>query len=164
MSINRIYNKGFVAGIILLLVLVSFGSSAGMINTEKSPNTLFNGSLLGYVNDTSGNPIEGALVMVFFHDTFRLDFSDENGFYHVKRIPICFCMKDVVCSKRGYKSEKVSLGIVENTVYDFILTKKTTDFVMFRILYYKNIYLKNIENPFFEQFSLLNLLLHRLRI
>jgi hypothetical protein len=42
-------------------------------------------------------------------------------------------MKDVVCSKTGYKSKKVSLGIVENTVYDFVLTHKeeTTRFVNF---------------------------------
>jgi len=138
MSINKIYKKGFVVGIILLLIWVNFGFSAEMIVREKSQITLFSGSLLGYVNDTSGNPIKGALVMVFFHDTFRLDFSDENGFYHVKRIPICFCMKEVVCSKKSYRSEEVSLAIVENTVYDFILTKKTTDFVIFRIFNLKN--------------------------
>ncbi len=147
MYINTIYKKGFVAGIILLLIWVNFGSSAEMIDREKSQTTLFNGSLLGYVNDTSGNPIKGALVIVYFHDTFRLDFSDENGFYHVKRIPICFCMKEVVCSKGGYKSEKLSLAIVENTVYDFILTKKTTDIVMFRILD-----LKNFINQFLSKF------------
>jgi len=131
MTKNKICKKGFVTGIILLLIWINFGSSAGKINIEKSQTTPFSGSLLGYVNDTSGSPIEGALVIVFFHDTFRLDFSDEDGFYHVKRIPICFCMKEVVCSKKGYNSERVSLGIVENTVYDFILTHKeeTTRFV-----------------------------------
>lgn len=133
MSKNKIWKKGFVTGVILLLIWINFGSSTGKIEIEKSQTSPFSGSLLGYVNDTSGNPLEGALVIVFFHDTFRLDFSDENGFFHVKRIPICFCMKEVICSKRGYKSEKVSLGIVENTVYDFILTHKeeTTRFVTF---------------------------------
>jgi len=133
MTKNKIWKKGLVAGIILLLIWVNFGSSAGSINTEKIQTSPFSGSLLGYVNDTSGNPIKGALVMVFFHDTFEFDFSDEDGFYHVKSIPICFCMKDAVCSKSGYKSEKVSLGIVENTVYDFVLTHKeeTTRFVNF---------------------------------
>ena len=130
---NKILKKGFVTGVILLIIWVNFGSSTAKIEIEKSQTAPFSGSLLGYVNDTSGSPIQGALVMVFFHDTFRFDFSDEDGFYHVKGIPICFCMKEVVCSKGGYKSEKVSLGIVENTVYDFILThkKETTRFVWF---------------------------------
>ena len=133
MTKNKIWKKGFVIGVILLLIWINFGSSTAKIEIEESQTTPLNGSLLGYVNDTSGSPIEGALVMVFFHDTFRLDFSDEDGFYHVKGIPICFCMKEVVCSKSGYKSETVSLGIVENTVHDFILTNKqeTTRFVWF---------------------------------
>ena len=116
------YKKGLVVGIIVLFIGVSISSSTAKIVSTTCQTTIFNGSLLGYVNDTSGNPIEGALVMVFFHDSFRMDFSDEDGYYHVTSIPICYCMKDTVCSKSGYKSEQVSLAITENTVHDFILT------------------------------------------
>ena len=130
---NKIWKKGFVTGVIFLLICISYGSSNAKFEIEKSQTKPISGSLLGYVSDTSGSPIEGALIMVFFHDTFRFDFSDEDGSYHVKGIPICFCLKDVVCSKGGYKSETVSLGIVENTVYDFVLTRKevNTRFVWF---------------------------------
>ena len=116
------YKKGLVVGIIVLFIGVSISSSTAKIVSTTCQTTIFNGSLLGYVNDTSGNPIEGALIMVFFHDSFRMDFSDEDGYYHVTSIPICYCMKDTVCSKSGYKSEQVSLAITENTVHDFILT------------------------------------------
>lgn len=84
------------------------------------------GSLLGYVNDTSGNPIEGALVRVHFHETYEEDYSDSTGFYHVTNIPICYCLKNATCSKEGYKTEWVLLGIVENTTYNFVLTSNYT--------------------------------------
>jgi len=90
---------------------------------RSSPNTiLHNGSLLGYVNDTKGDPIEGALVRVHFHGTYEDDYSDSIGFYHVTNIPICYCMKNTTCSKNGYKTEWVLLSIAENTTYDFVLT------------------------------------------
>jgi hypothetical protein len=97
-------------------------SSQSVINIVPSSRTLINnGTLSGYVNDTSGNPIDGALVRVHFHGTYEEDYSDENGYYHVTNIPICYCMKNCTCSKEGYKTEWVLLGITENTTYDFIL-------------------------------------------
>jgi len=89
---------------------------------KSSPNTiLHNGSLLGYVNDTKENPIEGALVRVHFHGTYEEDYSDSTGFYHVTNIPICYCMKNTSCSKNGYKTEWILLSIAENTTHDFVL-------------------------------------------
>jgi len=79
------------------------------------------GTLSGYVTDPLLNPIEGALIKVYFHGTYEEDCSDENGYYHVTNIPICYCMKNCTCSKEGYKTEWVLLGISENTTYDFIL-------------------------------------------
>jgi hypothetical protein len=112
--------KLLVVGIILLFIGVSVSTSTGKIDTVK---TIMNdGSLLGIVNDTSGNPIEGALVRVHFHETFEEDYSDEDGYYHVTYIPICYCLKNATCSKDGYKTEWVLLSIVENTTHDFILT------------------------------------------
>ena len=170
---KNILNKGLVIGIIFLFICIVLTPcmvgkkilrvstiNYGIFISETNPNS---GSLLGYVNDTSGNPIEGALVKVFFHGTFRKDFSDEDGYYHVTNIPICWCMKDAVCSKRGYKSERVSLGIVENTVHDFVLTprEETIGFITFEAwaLDYTSIYSKTLNNPFLEQFPILLLLL-----
>ena len=82
---------------------------------------LNNGTLSGYVTDPLDNPIEGALIRVHFHETYEEDYSDENGYYYVDNIPICYCMKNCTCSKEGYYTEWVLMGITENTTYDFIL-------------------------------------------
>ena len=87
-----------------------------------TPITQYDGSLSGYVNDTSMNPVEGARVRVYFHEAYEEDYSDSTGYYHVTNIPICYCLKNATCSKNGYKTEWVLLGIVEDTTYDFILT------------------------------------------
>ncbi len=114
-------SKTLVVGIIFLLI----GTSSSPINGAYATTSTIldnNGSLLGYVNDIFGNPIERALVRVHFHDTYEEDYSDSTGFYHVTNIPICYCMKNTTCSKDGYKTEWVLLSIAENTTYDFVLT------------------------------------------
>ena len=119
---KNMLSKTLVMGVIVLFVGVSISTSTGKIDTI---NTIMNdGSLLGYVNDTSGNPIEGALVRVYFHGTYEEDYSDEYGFYHVTNIPICWCMKNATCSKDGYKTEWILLSIVENTTHDFVLSSE----------------------------------------
>jgi hypothetical protein len=115
------YKKGLVLGIIVLFIGVSVSSSTGKIVSSTCQTTIYNGSLLGSVNNKSGYPIEGALVRVHFHETYEEDFSDEDGFYHVTNIPICYCLKNATCSKGGYKIEWVLLGIAENTTHDFVL-------------------------------------------
>ena len=101
----------------------STGSSSqnAMSVIPLSRTIINNGSLSGYVNDTSMNPIEGALVRVYFHESYEEDYSDEEGYYHVTNIPICYCLKNVSCSKECYMTEWVLLSIVANTIYDFIL-------------------------------------------
>ncbi|MCK4365331.1 MAG: carboxypeptidase regulatory-like domain-containing protein [Thermoplasmatales archaeon] len=97
-------------------------SSQNVMNIVPSSRTIINnGTLLGYVNDTSMNPIEGALVRVYFHESYEEDYSDEDGYYHVTNIPICYCLKNATCSKDCYTSEWVLLSIVEDTTYDFVL-------------------------------------------
>ena len=116
---KNIIFKTLVMGIFFLFVGVNVHISTGKIDTS---NIYINdGSLLGYVNDKSGNPIEGALVRVYFHETYEEDYSDEDGYYHVTNIPICYCLKNATCSKDCYKTEWVLLSIIENTSYDFIL-------------------------------------------
>jgi len=122
-------NKGVVlkrlciiAGVVFLFVASAAIPSTSKMN-EISPLIDENdGTLSGYVTDTSMNPVEGALVRVYFHETYEEDYTDEIGYYYVDNIPICYCMKNCTCSKEGYETEWVLLGIVENTTYDFVLT------------------------------------------
>jgi hypothetical protein len=114
-------SKALIFFVILLFIGVSFTTSTGKIGSAISKNIIYNGSLLGYVNDSSGTPIEGALVRVHFHETYEEDYSNSIGFYHVKNIPICYCLKNATCSKEGYKTEWILLSIVENTTHDFVL-------------------------------------------
>ena len=119
--------KYSVTGIILLFLLSSLipiasSNSSYETNRVYSTHVDENGTLSGYVNDTSMNPIEGAKVRVYFHETYEEDYSDSSGYYHVTNIPICFCLKNATASKDGYTTEWVLLAIGENTTYDFVLT------------------------------------------
>jgi hypothetical protein len=89
---------------------------------SPAKTSVYDGSLSGYITDSLMNPIEGALVRVYFHETYEENYSDENGYYHVTNIPICYCLKNATCSKDGYIPEWVLLSITENTTYDFVLT------------------------------------------
>ena len=81
-----------------------------------------NGTLSGYVTDSAMNPIEGAKVRVYFHETYEENYTDSSGYYHVTNIPICNCTKNATASKEGYTTEWVLLAIGENTTLDFVLT------------------------------------------
>jgi hypothetical protein len=67
------------------------------------------------------NPIAGVVVLVFFHGTYEMNYTDSSGYYHVTNIPICNCTKRVIACKEGYEGESVFLMIYENTTYDFVL-------------------------------------------
>jgi len=102
-----------------ILLAIGENTTYDFVLTYSEQN---NGSLSGYVNDDSMKPIKGARVRVYFHETYEEDFTDSSGYYNVKNIPICFCMKNCTASKKGYKTEWILLPIDENTTYDFILT------------------------------------------
>jgi hypothetical protein len=126
---KKLFKKSHIFAITFLLIFMplSTGSVFKSNNIEVvqveyfESNEVFNGSLSGFVTDPLMNPIEGALIRVHFHETYEEDYSDENGYYHVTNIPICYCMKNATCSKEDYKTEWVLLGITENTTYDFVL-------------------------------------------
>ena len=119
--------KIFGVFICMLLVVTVLPVSAHMDTKEMTVGN--DGTLSGYVNDTSMNPIQGARVRVLFHGTFEEDYTDSSGYYHVTNIPICYCMKNCVASKIGYKREQVLLAIVEDTTHDFILSTSDILFV-----------------------------------
>jgi len=127
----NILRKGLAAGIILLFVGVSITSSINanlpiadnVISATSSSNiTTYQGTLSGYVTDSEMNPIEGAQVRVYFHGTYRENYSDATGYYHVTDISICNCTKNATCSKEGYIPAWVWLSIWTNTTSDFVLT------------------------------------------
>ena len=116
-----------VTGIVLLFLLSSLipiTSSYSSYETNKAYiiHVDENGTLSGYVKDTSMNPIEGARVRVYFHETYEENYTDSSGYYHVTNIPICYCLKNATVSKEGYTTEWVLLAIDENTTLDFVLT------------------------------------------
>jgi len=107
--------------VFLIFITTVFSVSGNAINKEPSP-MIFNGTLSGYVNDTSMNPIDGALVRVHFHGTYEENYTNSLGYYHVTNIPMCNCLKNCTASKPGYSTKWVLLAIVENTLYDFQLS------------------------------------------
>jgi parallel beta-helix repeat protein len=97
------------------------------INSDKENESVHiflndTGSLSGYVRDKYMNPLEGAKIQVYFHGTYEKNYSEINGFYEVKNIPLCYCLKNVTVSKEGYNSVSASLSINEVTIHDFVLT------------------------------------------
>ena len=120
---NKSYvKKPLAVAVIFLFFGVSVISSTGTTFEKKSAMaTFYEGSLSGYVNDSSMNPIVGAVVTVFFHGTYEKNYTDSSGYYHVTDIPICNCTKKVIAYKEGYQGEEVFLSIYENTTYDFVL-------------------------------------------
>ncbi len=107
---------------ICVLLLGTVLPVSGNVEVEKNPIPIQNnGTLSGYVYDTSMNPIEEALVRVYFHGTYEEDYTNASGYYHVMNIPICYCLKNCTAQKPGYKKEWILVGIVENTIHDFIL-------------------------------------------
>jgi len=128
--------KLVIGALIALFICASFVPSIGgdnevnnIISSESytATSTIFSneGTLSGYVNDTLMNPIEEALVRVYFHGTYEENYSDSSGYYHVTNIPICWCLKNATASKEGYTTEWILLSIAENTTYDFVLTPIT---------------------------------------
>jgi len=139
---KNLIKKGLVVTVILLFIVASVVPSINGDNVFDeldvgTSGTFFNeGSLSGYVNDTNMDPIEGALVRVYFHEAYEEDYSDSTGYYHVTDIPICNCTKNCTASKEEYITEWVWLSIGENTTYDFVLEEDDSDLVEITIEMY----------------------------
>jgi len=140
---NNTLITSLICGTILLLIGVGFVTSISSDNEtisvikigynttdtlsviyddSTSKNTTNNGTLSGYVTDSSMNPIEGARVRVHFHETYEENYTNASGYYHVTNIPICYCMKNATASKSGYSTDWALLSIGDNTTHDFNLT------------------------------------------
>jgi hypothetical protein len=115
--------KPIIVGIILILLSFNIFPFASSTSTNRVYSIYIDniGTLFGYVRDTNMNPIEGAKIIVYFHDSYEENYSDSNGYYNVNNIPICFCQKNATVYKTGYKSDWVLLAIGKNTIYNFTL-------------------------------------------
>jgi len=119
--------KLIVIGVIVLFLVLAIAPSISGNNTLKTTyldGINLEGSLSGNVTDCSMNPIAGARVRVYFHGTYEEDYTDSSGYYHVTNIPLCWCIKEAVASKVGYKTKRVSLVIHEKTIHDFVLRSR----------------------------------------
>ena len=116
--------KLLAVGIILLFTGTVFTPSITASEPTSNQTVYYdeNGTLSGYVKDSAMNPIEGARVRVYFHETYEENYTDSTGYYHVTNIPICYCLKNATVSKKGYRSECVLLSINETTTHNFVLT------------------------------------------
>ena len=81
-----------------------------------------NGSLSGYVTDSSMNSIQGAKINITCNGLFMETFSYATGRYYIGNIPIVDCYWNVSASKNGYESSYIWMSIDVSTTYDFILT------------------------------------------
>mgnify|MGYP000727108697 CR=1 FL=1 len=82
----------------------------------------FYGSVLGTVTDLeNGELLEGAKVVIEYHDMVRTTFTDSEGEYRFDQVPECFCLKKVTASMDHYRPETEEVGVSGETVVDFAL-------------------------------------------
>ncbi len=113
--------------IVCIMLFATVLPVSGLVIVEKNTMlTFYRGSLSGYVNDTSMDPIERALIRIYFHGTYEEDYTDSLGYYHVTNIPICYCLKNCTASKEGYNPDWTWMGITEDTTHDFVLTPQSS--------------------------------------
>lgn len=94
---------------------------------EQEPGPTM-GKLSGAVTDAAtGEPIEGALVTLKYHEVTRTALTDAKGAYAFDDVPICFCLKQVSASKDGYETAFDAVAVDEDTRLFLALEPKPTD-------------------------------------
>jgi len=79
-------------------------------------------TVTGTVTDINdGEPIEGALVVISYHETEMSKVTGADGKYKFVNVPECYCLKKITATKDGYRSESVEVGVSGITVVDFEL-------------------------------------------
>ena len=86
---------------------------------EQHPD---DGTIHGTVTDASnGEPISGAKVVVTHDGMTWEDVTDDDGEYLITGIPLCFCMKDISFSADGFKTQRGSVAIDQDTEMNIAL-------------------------------------------
>jgi len=87
----------------IILLFMGMAVTPGITASEPTSNqTIYsgeNGTLSGYVKDTSMNPIEGAVIRASCGENYFENVSDSSGYYYIDNIPIVFCLWNVSASK-----------------------------------------------------------------
>jgi len=90
-----------------------------LLYMEKEP---YAGSIAGTVTDIhDGSPLDGAKVVLEFHEMVRTTFTDPNGEYRFNEVPECFCMKKVTASMDHFRPETKEVAVSGETTVDFEL-------------------------------------------
>jgi len=125
---KKMNRNGFV-GLAFMSVLVIIVLSATVLQAGiTSPVDDQYGTIMGTVSDSeTGEPIQGALVILTYHDVIRNTLTDEKGYYCFNQVPNCFCLKNVSAHKEGYISQYKMVAVQEITIVDFQLEPEEGD-------------------------------------
>ncbi len=105
------------------LTVVDF--SLKPIDNGNDPNE---GIITGFVKDAvTDDPIPDVLMTLKYHDITRTELTDSNGWYTFTNVPICFCLKNISASKRGYESQYELVAVSEITYVNFTLNPTPDD-------------------------------------
>lgn len=95
------------------------------IDNGNDPNE---GIITGIVKDAiTDDPIPDVLMTLKYHDIIRTELTDLNGWYTFTNVPICFCLKNISASKRGYESQYEYVAVSEITYVNFTLNPTPDD-------------------------------------
>jgi hypothetical protein len=95
------------------------------IDNGNDPNE---GIITGIVKDAvTDDPIPDVLMTLEYHDIIRTELTDSNGWYTFTNVPICFCLKNISASKRGYESQYELVAVSEITYVNFTLNPAPED-------------------------------------
>lgn len=90
-----------------------------LLYMEKEP---YFGTIEGTVTDVNdGQPLDGAKVVLEYHEHIRETYTDANGEYQFTEVPECFCLKKVTASMEHYRPETQEVGVAGVTIVDFQL-------------------------------------------
>jgi protocatechuate 3,4-dioxygenase beta subunit len=80
------------------------------------------GTVKGIVTDLhNGEPIEGALIELRYHDKVLETVTDAEGKYIFTQVDECFCIKTISASAKSYRPESEDINVSGETVVDFHL-------------------------------------------
>jgi hypothetical protein len=116
---TRNSSKRYVSAILVVFVISAMILGLLPASAGSGQNQAAVSGTVTDIND--GEPIEGALVVISYHDTEMSRITDENGMYSFMYVPECFCMKAITVTKNGYRPESEEFAISGVMVLDFEL-------------------------------------------
>jgi predicted transcriptional regulator len=80
-------------------------------------------NLTGFVIDSDGNPIEGAMITISCSSNIEV-FADSSGYYFAYYLPIIDCVSTITASMEGYESSTVKESLGGEHRLNFTLSNK----------------------------------------